>query len=274
MLRALVRFYQTGDLKDWHDFNVALDQNDEHGRLRLRLHRGLPRRPRHQGVVADAGGGGRPELEPLMHKLADNAVYFERKAPWDERFKKLDVKPPVGKAIETLVASGDFHVTTIGDNLPNEQDIREKYGTKSLLLTSSINAFNAHARRQGGGRVLAPTRTRGALRKVRRLGGQPPHRAARDHRPRLGQGGGAQRPVDLPAGELLDAGGGAGGPGGLLEHLRSEARRARRAGRPRGGPRALPAAGAGGPDGAQELPHGRHRRRRTTTAPGCWSPTT
>ena len=29
VLRALVRFYQTGDLKDWHDFNVLWIQNDE-----------------------------------------------------------------------------------------------------------------------------------------------------------------------------------------------------------------------------------------------------
>ena len=29
MLRALVRFYQTGDLKDWHDYNVLWIQNDE-----------------------------------------------------------------------------------------------------------------------------------------------------------------------------------------------------------------------------------------------------
>ena len=78
-----------------------------------------------------------------MRQLAANAVYFEHKAPWEERFKKLDVKPPVGKAIETLITSGDFHVGTIGDNLPNEQDVREKYGTKSILMSSSVNAINA-----------------------------------------------------------------------------------------------------------------------------------
>ena len=81
-------------------------------------------------------------LAPLMQKLARNAVYFEQKAPWLDKYKKLDVKPPVGKAIETVVETGDFRVTVIGDNLPNEQDFREKYGTKSVLLTSSIDALN------------------------------------------------------------------------------------------------------------------------------------
>jgi dipeptidyl-peptidase-3 len=143
VLRALVRFYQTGDLKDWHDYNVLWIQNDEEvdfasGFIEVyRDARGVKGSAQMVVAVVDQS------LEPLMRQLAANAVYFERKAPWEERFKKLDVKPPVGKAIETLIASGDFHVSTIGDNLPNEQDIRERYGTKSLLLTSSVNAFNA-----------------------------------------------------------------------------------------------------------------------------------
>jgi dipeptidyl-peptidase III len=143
VLRALVRFYQTGDLKDWHDFNVLWLQNDEavdfaSGFIEVyRDARGIKGSAQMVVAVVDQ------TLEPLMRKLAENAVYFEHKAPWEERFKKLDVKPPVGKAIETLIASGDFHVGTIGDNLPNEQDIREKYGTKSILLTSSVNAINA-----------------------------------------------------------------------------------------------------------------------------------
>jgi dipeptidyl-peptidase-3 len=143
VLRALVRFYQTGDLKDWHDFNVLWIQNDEtvdfaSGFIEVyRDARGIKGSSQMVVAVVDQ------QLEPLMQKLAENAVYFERKAPWEERFKKLDVKPPVGKAIETLIATGDFRVNTIGDNLPNEQDIREKYGTKSIMLTSSINAINA-----------------------------------------------------------------------------------------------------------------------------------
>jgi dipeptidyl-peptidase-3 len=143
VLRALVRFYQTGDLKDWHDFNVLWIKNDAtvdfaSGFIEVyRDARGAKGSAQMLVAVVDQ------TLQPLMQKLAANAVDFERKAPWDERFKKLDVKPPVGKAIETIVASGDFHVTTVGDNLPNEQDVRETYGTKSLFLTSSTNAFNA-----------------------------------------------------------------------------------------------------------------------------------
>jgi dipeptidyl-peptidase-3 len=142
VLRALVRFYQTGDLKDWHDFNVMWIANDAtvdfaSGFIEVyRDARGIKGSSQMVVAVVDQ------QLEPLMRKLADNAVYFEGKAPWLDKYKKLDVKPPVGKAIETVVATGDFRVTTIGDNLPNEQDIREQHGTKSILLTSSISALN------------------------------------------------------------------------------------------------------------------------------------
>ena len=46
------------------------------------------------------------------------------------------------KAIETLIETGDFSVTTIGDNLPNENDIHEKYGSKNFLFTSSDRALD------------------------------------------------------------------------------------------------------------------------------------
>src|SRR3954471_17799458 len=141
VLRALVHYYQTGNPKDWHDFNVLWLRNDAtvdfaSGFIEVyRDARGIKGSAQMVVAVVDQ------QLAPLMHKLADNAVYFEKKAPWDDRFKKLDVKPPVAKAIETLAATGDFHVGTIGDNLPNEQDVREQYGTKSIPLTSSVNAF-------------------------------------------------------------------------------------------------------------------------------------
>ncbi len=58
-------------------------------------------------------------------------------------YKKQGVKPPLAKAVETIVETGDFHVTTIGDNLPNEDEIREKYGVKSFLFTGSSRALDA-----------------------------------------------------------------------------------------------------------------------------------
>jgi dipeptidyl-peptidase-3 len=78
-----------------------------------------------------------------MLKIAANAQYFEDRAPWLPAYKKQGVTPPVAKAVETIVETGDFHVTTIGDNLPNEDEIREKIGSKSFLLTGSSHALEA-----------------------------------------------------------------------------------------------------------------------------------
>lgn len=151
VLRALIRFYQTGDPQDWFDYNVLWIANDAtvdfaSGFIEVyRDARGTKGSSQMVVAVVDQ------ELQPLMRKLAENAVYFEGKAPWADKYKKLDVKPPVGKAIETVVATGDFRVGVIGDNLPNEQAIRQHHGTKSLLLTSSVEALN----RTRGNRVAA-----------------------------------------------------------------------------------------------------------------------
>jgi dipeptidyl-peptidase III len=79
-----------------------------------------------------------------MQKIADNAQYFEDHAPWEAQYRKQGVKPPLAKAVETLIETGDFHVTTVGDNLPNEDEIHEKYGSKSFIFLGSSRAL-AHA---------------------------------------------------------------------------------------------------------------------------------
>src|SRR5207248_11539569 len=81
------------------------------------------------------------KVTEAMTKLAQNAEYFEQKSPWDDKYKKTAFKPPVVKAVETLIETGDFHVNTVGDNLPNENQIHEKFGTKNFLFTGSDRAL-------------------------------------------------------------------------------------------------------------------------------------
>src|SRR5437868_12699241 len=80
-----------------------------------------------------------------MTKIADNAQYFENRAPWADQYKKQGVKPPLAKAVETVTETGDFGVSTVGDNLPNEDEIHEKYGTKSFFFTGSSRTLNRAA---------------------------------------------------------------------------------------------------------------------------------
>jgi len=44
--------------------------------------------------------------------------------------------------VDTVIETGDFVVTTVGDNLPNEDEIHEKYGSKSFIFTASSHALS------------------------------------------------------------------------------------------------------------------------------------
>jgi len=138
----LIRFYQTGDYADWVAFGTAWVQNDatvdfDNGFIEVyRDARGAKGSSQSFVTITDK------PVTSAMKKLAENAAYFEQKAPWDAKYKLTSFKLPVVKAVETLIESGDFGVTTIGDNLPNENEIHEKYGSKNFLFTGSDRALD------------------------------------------------------------------------------------------------------------------------------------
>jgi dipeptidyl-peptidase III len=145
VIRDLIRFYQTGDPKDWIHFGVDWVQNNApidfaNGFIEVyRDARGAKGTSQSFVTVTDT------RVNSLMQKIADNAQYFEDRAPWKPEYKKQGVKPPLAKAVETLIETGDFHVTTVGDNLPNENEVHEKYGSKSFLFTGSSRALERAA---------------------------------------------------------------------------------------------------------------------------------
>jgi dipeptidyl-peptidase III len=137
VLAALIRYYQTGDPADWLAEGIAWVQNNPpvdfaSGFIEVyRDARGAKGTSQSFVSITDQ------KLNSLMTRLAGNAQYFEDHAPWLAQYKKQGVKPPLAKAVETVIETGDFHVSTVGDNLPNENEIHEKYGTKSFLFTGS-----------------------------------------------------------------------------------------------------------------------------------------
>src|SRR5262249_35928836 len=138
----LIRFYQTGDAADWLKFGSSWVQNNAtvdfaNGFIEVyRDARGA--KGSSQAFVSATD----KKVTDAMIKLAQNAEDFEQKAPWDDKYKKTAFKPPVVKAVETVVETGDLHVTTVDDNSHNENEIHEKYGTKNFLLTGSSRALN------------------------------------------------------------------------------------------------------------------------------------
>jgi dipeptidyl-peptidase-3 len=141
VIRELIRFYQTGDPKDWIHFGVEWVQNNApvdfaNGFIEVyRDARGAKGTSQSFVTVTDT------RVNSVMLKIADNAQYFEDRAPWKPEYRKQGVKPPLAKAVEALIETGDFHVTTVGDNLPNENEVHEKYGSKSFLFTGSSRAI-------------------------------------------------------------------------------------------------------------------------------------
>ncbi|PYQ72724.1 MAG: peptidase M49 [Acidobacteria bacterium] len=151
----LIRYYQTGERSDWLQFGGDWVRNDAtvdfaNGFIEVyRDARGAKGSAQSFVSITDK------PVTDAMTKLAQNAAYFEEKAPWAPKYKKQAFSPPVVKAVQLLVETGDFHVTTIGDNLPNENEIHERYGTKNFLFLGSSHALSAASAAKIGGEFIA-----------------------------------------------------------------------------------------------------------------------
>lgn len=143
-LRKLIRYNQTGDLNDWREFNIAWVQDTD---SRIDFILGFVE------VYLDARGikgswesvvSFRDENKTrAIAELAEEAPWFEQRMPWDERFKKADVKGISARAISVVTETGDSGpITPIGINLPNEADVRQEYGSKSVNLANVVETYN------------------------------------------------------------------------------------------------------------------------------------
>ena len=138
----LIRYYQTGEYAEWVAYGIAWVQNDavvdfDNGFIEIyRDARGAKGSSQAFVTITDK------PVTDAVKKLAENAAYFEAHAPWLDQYRRDAFKLPVVKAVETLAETADFSVTTIGDNLPNENEIHEKYGSKNFLFTGSTRALN------------------------------------------------------------------------------------------------------------------------------------
>jgi len=143
VLRDLIRYYQTGSSDDWRQFNIDWVHNDAtvdftNGFIEVyKDARGLKGAAQAYVTVVDE------KMNKLMKEFAANAKYFEQRAPWDDKYKLEAPHPPVVNTVEALIETADFDITTIGENLPNEAEIHDKYGSKSFIFTGSTRAFAA-----------------------------------------------------------------------------------------------------------------------------------
>ena len=141
VLNDLIRYYQTGDPTDWRQFNIDWVREDSpvdftHGFIEVyKDARGIKGAAQAYVTVVDE------KLNKLMKDFAAHAGYFEQRAPWADQYKLENPHPPLAKAVETVIETADFDVSTIGENLPNETEIHDHYGSKSFIFTSSMRAL-------------------------------------------------------------------------------------------------------------------------------------
>ena len=141
----LIRFYQTGNPADWLQFGADWVRNNatvdfDNGFIEVyRDARGQ------KGSSQSFVYGDRQAAHRHDEQAGAERGIFRAESALAGAYKKKSFTPPVVKAVETLIETGDFQVRTIGDNLPNENEIHEKYGTKNFLFTASSRAFDQAA---------------------------------------------------------------------------------------------------------------------------------
>jgi len=143
-LRALVQWYRTGEESDRRAYDIAwvADKSSAVDTIN-----GFTE------VYLDARGM-KGAWEALVYyvndtrtaaikKLAAEAQWFESRMPWDRQYCKEHVQGVTANVIDVVIETGDAGpVTPIGINLPNEQEVREIYGSKSVSIANVNEAYD------------------------------------------------------------------------------------------------------------------------------------
>src|SRR5215472_10732872 len=143
-LDALIKFYKTGETTDREAYDIAWVQDKAspvdtiNGFIEVYLDaRGI--KGGWEGLVFYLNREKTSEIQ----KLAANAQWFEDRMPWDPKYRKAGVHGITANAIDVVIETGDSGpITPIGINLPNDQAIRERYGSKSVSLSNVNEAYD------------------------------------------------------------------------------------------------------------------------------------
>jgi dipeptidyl-peptidase-3 len=144
-LVALVRFYRTGEVADREAYDIAWvsDRDSPIDTINGFIEVYLDAR----GMKGAWEGGVflvNREKTRAIRTLACEAQWFEDRMPWDPVYRKQGVTGVTGNAVDVVVETGHAGpVTPVGINLPNDQQVRERYGSKSVTLSNVTEAYEA-----------------------------------------------------------------------------------------------------------------------------------
>lgn len=142
-IEALVKLYETAEDADRVAYDIAWVQDkdaliDTINYFTEVYMDARGKKASHEAIVSYVN----PAKTAEIRKIAEQATYFEANMPCDPKYRKPDVKGITANAIDVVVETGDAGpITPIGINLPNDQAIREKYGSKSVSLSNIIEAY-------------------------------------------------------------------------------------------------------------------------------------
>ncbi len=142
-LDRLIRFYRTGDEADRRAYDIAwvADTGSSVDTINGFIEVYLDARG-HKGAYEGIVFHENPEKTADIRRIAEHAAWFERQMPYDDAYKRTDVVGVSARAIDVIVECGDAGpMTAIGINLPNDESIREVYGSKSVSLANVVEAY-------------------------------------------------------------------------------------------------------------------------------------
>src|SRR5690554_4144437 len=142
-LKLLVKYYHSGDLKDWDAYSIAWVEATEGD---IDYINGFIE------VYGDAKGYRATyetivqmkdfEASEQMKVLEDNVQWFEDNSSIMDEHKKANVKGVTYKVVNVVGEAGDASPSTpIGVNLPNADWIRAEHGSKSVSLGNIVEAY-------------------------------------------------------------------------------------------------------------------------------------
>lgn len=151
----LIAYYQSGNPKEWRSFNELWARKPFkvdfiNGFVEV-YHDPLNLKGSFEGLVGYTNEG----KLAIARKVLENIQAFEDAEPWKDEYKKKWTSLPAVNPIDIVAETGDaMPCCTIGINLPNEADIRERVGSKNFTLENVIEAMDLGSKQAYGKKVL------------------------------------------------------------------------------------------------------------------------
>lgn len=143
-LEELIRWYRTGedDARQAYDRAWVADQDSPVDTINGFIEVYMDARGHKGAFEALVFYVNKPKTASAQ-RIAAHAQWFEDRMPWDPAYRRSQVQGVTARAIDVVLEAGDSApITPIGINLPNDQMIREQYGSKSVSLSNVLESYD------------------------------------------------------------------------------------------------------------------------------------